>query len=68
MPRMDGVEFVRYVRKTNRYTKTKIIAMTLLHKDDSRVLDIIDAGVENVIYKTCENKDIVLALKDALGV
>ena len=68
MPRMDGVDFVRYVRKTDRYQKTRIIAMTVLHKDDSRVLDIIDAGVENVIYKTYENEDIVLVLKDALGV
>ena len=67
MPRMDGAEFVRYVRKTDRYAKTKIIALTVLHKDDSRVLDIIDVGVENVIYKTCENEDIVLALKNALG-
>jgi len=67
MPRMDGAEFVRYVRKTDRYAKTRIIAMTVLHKDDSRVLDIIDAGVEKVLYKTCENEDIVLALKDALG-
>jgi len=66
MPRMDGAEFVRYVRKTDRYAKTKIIAMTVLHKNDSRVLDIIDAGVEKVIYKTCENEDIVLALKNAL--
>ncbi|MDX2442031.1 MAG: response regulator [Desulfobacterales bacterium] len=67
MPRMDGVEFVRYVRKTDRYKKTRIIAMTVLHKDDSRVLDIIDAGVEKVIYKPCENEDMVLAVKGVLG-
>ena len=66
MPRMDGAEFVKYVRKTDRYAKTKIIAMTVLHKDDSRVLDIINAGVEKVLYKTCENEDIVLAIKDTL--
>jgi len=40
--------------------------MTVLHKDDSRVLDIIDAGVENVIYKTCENEDMVSTIKKAL--
>ncbi len=67
MPRMDGVEFVRYVRKTDRYAKTRIIAMTVLHKEDSRVLDIIDAGVEKVIYKPCENEDMVLAVKGVLG-
>jgi len=66
MPRMDGAEFVKYIRKTDRYAKTKIIAMTVLHKDDARVLDIIDAGVENVIYKTGENEDMVSAIKKAL--
>ena len=68
MPRMDGVEFVRYVRKTDRYAKTRIIAMTVLHKDDSRVLNIREAGVEKVLYKPFENEEMVLALKDALGV
>ena len=68
MPRMDGAEFVRYVRKTDRYAKTRIIAMTVLHKDDPRVLDIRDAGVEKVLYKPCENGDMVLAVKDSLGV
>jgi CheY-like chemotaxis protein len=66
IPRMDGAEFVRYVRKTERYTKTRIIAMTVLHKDDSRVLDIINAGVEKILYKPFENEDMVLAVKDAL--
>ncbi|OEU65947.1 MAG: hypothetical protein BA867_14030 [Desulfobacterales bacterium S5133MH16] len=66
MPRMDGAEFVRYVRKTDRYAETRIIAMTVLHKDDSRVLDIINAGVEKILYKPFENEDMVLAVKDAL--
>jgi CheY-like chemotaxis protein len=67
MPRMNGAEFVRYVRKTDRYAKTRIIAMTVLHKDDSRVLDIINAGVEKILYKPFENEDMVLAIKDSLG-
>jgi CheY-like chemotaxis protein len=67
MPRMDGAEFVTYVCKTDRYAKTRIIAMTALHKDDSRVLDIKDAGVEKILYKPFENKDMILALKDPLG-
>jgi PAS domain S-box-containing protein len=67
MPRMDGAEFVRYVRKTDRYAKTKIIAITVLHEDDSRVLDTIDAGVEKMLYKPFENEDMIFALKEALG-
>ena len=66
MPRMDGAEFVRYVRKTNRYAKTKVIAITGLHEDDARVLDIKDAGVEKVLYKPCEDEDMVLAIKETL--
>jgi len=67
MPRMDGAEFVRYVRETDRYAKTKLIAITGLHRDDPRVLDIKEAGVEKIIYKPWEDKNMVLSIKDALG-
>jgi CheY-like chemotaxis protein len=67
MPHMDGAEFVKYIRETDRYAKTKVIAMTGLHRDDTRVLDIKDAGVEKVIYKPWEDEDMVLSIKDALG-
>jgi CheY-like chemotaxis protein len=66
MPRMDGVEFVRYVRENDRYAKTRIIVMTVLHKDDPRVLNILKAGVEKIIYKPFENEDFVLDLKNVL--
>jgi CheY-like chemotaxis protein len=66
MPHMDGAEFVRYIRETNRYAKTKVIAITGLHQDDPRVLDIKDAGVERIIYKPWEDEKIVLSIKDAL--
>jgi DNA-binding response OmpR family regulator len=66
MPRMDGVEFVRYVRENDRYAKTRIIVMTVLHKDDPRVLDIIEAGIDKIIYKPFENEEMVLALKNIL--
>ena len=68
MPHMNGAEFVRYVRETDRYAKTKVIAITGLHRDDPRVLDIKDAGVDKLIYKPFENEDMVLALKNVLGV
>jgi len=67
MPHMNGAEFVRYVRETDRYAKTKLIAITGLHKDDPRVLDIKEAGVEKIIYKPWEDKNMVLSIKDALG-
>ena len=67
MPHMNGAEFVRYVRETDRYAKTKLIAITGLHRNDPRVLDIKEAGVEKIIYKPWEDKNLVLSIKDALG-
>jgi len=66
MPRMDGTEFIRYVHDTERYTKTKIIAMTGLHKDDPRVSEVQEAGVEEVVYKPWEDEDLILTIKEAL--
>ena len=65
MPRMDGVEFVRYVRNTERYAKTKIIGMTALHEDDPRVTTFREAGVENLIYKPFENHELISVIKQA---
>jgi len=66
MPRMDGTEFIRYVHDTERYAKTKIIAMTGLHKDDPRVSEVQEAGVEEVVYKPWEDEDLILTIKEAL--
>jgi len=68
MPRMDGVEFIRYIRNTERYAKTKIIVITALHKDDSRISAVQEAGVEKVVYKPWENKDLILGIREALGI
>lgn len=65
MPRMDGVEFVRYVRNTERYARTKIIGMTALHKDDPRVTAFREAGVENLLSKPFENHELISAIKQA---
>ncbi len=66
MPRMDGVRFIRYIRGTKRYFKTKIIAITGLHKDDSRVLAVQEAGVESVFYKPFKDENLILAIRKAL--
>ena len=66
MPHMDSTEFARYVHETGRYAKTKIIAVTGLHRDDSRVLDIIDGGAEKILYKPFEDEDMISAIKKAL--
>jgi len=63
MPRMDGVEFVRYVRNTKRYAKTRIIVMTVLHEDDPRIAAVQEAGIENILYKPFEDHELILAIK-----
>ena len=67
MPRMDGVEFIDYVRSTERYAKTKIIVITALHKNDSRVLAVQKAGVEKVVHKPWEDAALIMIINDALG-
>jgi CheY-like chemotaxis protein len=66
MPHMDGIEFIRYVHDTDRYAKTKIIAMTGLHKDDHRVSEVQEAGVEKVMYKPWEDEDLIMTIREAL--
>ncbi|MDY7032006.1 MAG: response regulator, partial [Thermodesulfobacteriota bacterium] len=68
MPKMDGVGFIRYVRNNKRYAKTKIVAITGLHKDDPHVATAKDAGVEKILFKPWENEDLVLAIKDTLRI
>jgi len=65
MPRMNGVEFVRYVRNTERYARTKIIGMTALHKDNHSVTAFRKAGVENLLFKPFENHELISIIKQA---
>ncbi len=67
MPRMNGAEFVKYIRKTDRYSKIKIIAMTVLKENDSQVLGVKYAGVDKIIYKPFENEDLIFSLKKVVG-
>jgi len=66
MPRMDGVQFIHYISNTKRYVKTKIIVITGLHKDDSRVLAVKEAGIESIFYKPFEDENLILAIRKAL--
>ena len=66
MPRMDGVEFIDYVRKTERYAKTKIVVITGLRKDDYRVSAVRKAGINEIVYKPWKDKNLVMSIKKAL--
>jgi len=65
MPNMDGVEFIRYIRKNERYSKMKIIVMTGLSEKDDKVSEIKKAGVNGVIYKQYLDDQLMPAVKHA---
>ncbi|MBT8356285.1 MAG: response regulator, partial [Deltaproteobacteria bacterium] len=64
MPNMNGAEFVKYIRGTRRYAKTKVIAITGLHKEDSRVHDITAAGIEKMVYKPYDDDEMVSSIRE----
>ncbi len=65
MPNMDGVEFIRYIRKNERYSKIKIIVMTGLSEKDDKVLEIREAGVDGVIFKQDLDDQLMPVIKQA---
>ncbi|MDY7031871.1 MAG: response regulator [Thermodesulfobacteriota bacterium] len=67
LPRMDGLEFIRYTRKNERYAKTKIIVITGLHENDSKVAAARDAGISDLIFKPYEDDALVCAIKRLLS-
>ena len=62
---MDGVEFIRYIRKNARYSKTKIIVLTGLSETNDKVLEIKEAGVDGMIYKQTLDDQLMPAIKQA---
>ncbi|MDY6843784.1 MAG: response regulator [Thermodesulfobacteriota bacterium] len=66
MPCMNGTEFVRYIRNTKRYNQTKIIVVTGLSDDDPNVVAVRRIGVDEIIFKPYNNKELILAVKSIL--
>jgi len=67
MPRMDGLEFIRYVRTTDLYAKTGIIVMTGLGRDDERIAAVKKTGVDKVLFKPWKNNNLILAVRKGLS-
>ena len=55
MPKMDGLEFVKYIRSHARYHKTGIIVITGLHEDDHKIKSVKNEVVDNVLFKPLNN-------------
>lgn len=65
MPRMDGLEFLRAVRKHDR--KVPIILMTS-HGSEQIAVEVFRLGVQDYIIKPFSARDMLQAINDALSV
>lgn len=61
------MELIRYIRKTGRYAKIKVVVITGLPKDDPRIFAIQESGVEQVVYKPWNDEDLIAAIRDSLS-
>ncbi|MDY6880572.1 MAG: response regulator [Thermodesulfobacteriota bacterium] len=68
MPRMDGVEFIRYLRNTDQYAGIKVMVLTGLHRDDPKLAAVKESGVDKILYKPLENKDLISDISALLSV
>ncbi|MGC1404536.1 MAG: response regulator transcription factor [Thermodesulfobacteriota bacterium] len=64
MPRMDGIESIREIKK--RQSSTKIIALTV-HKTEEYVLATLKAGADGYILKDSTHGDLIVAIKSVLN-
>ena len=63
MPRMNGVDAIREVKK--RYPETKIIALTV-HKEEEYVLTTLQAGADGYVLKDATHAELLMAIKNVL--
>jgi DNA-binding NarL/FixJ family response regulator len=64
MPRMDGMEAIREIKKQS--PKTKILVLTI-HKAEEYVLNTFKAGVHGYILKDSTHSELMIAIKNILS-
>lgn len=64
MPRMNGLDAIREIKKTN--PGTKIIALTV-HKTEEYVLATLQAGADGYVLKDATHSELVMAIMNVLG-
>jgi two-component system response regulator NreC len=64
MPRMNGLDAIREIKKTN--PDTKIIALTV-HKTEEYVLTTLQAGADGYVLKDATHSELVMAIMNVLG-
>jgi len=63
MPRMNGMEAIREVKKQT--PQTKILVLTV-HKTEEYVLASLEAGADGYILKEATHAELLMAIKDVL--
>jgi len=51
MPKMDGLEFVDFLRQNERYQGTKVIMITGVNKEDQRLVELDALGISETLQK-----------------
>jgi two-component system, NarL family, response regulator NreC len=64
MPRMNGMEAVREIKK--RSPETKIIVLTV-HKNEEYILATLRAGADGYVLKDSTHSELVMAIKSVLS-
>lgn len=64
MPRMNGMEAIREVKK--RCPETKILALTV-HKDEEYIRATLAAGADGYVLKDATHAELVMAIKSVLA-
>lgn len=63
MPKMDGVEAIREIKK--RCPATKIVALTV-HKTEEYILSVLRAGGDGYVLKDATHAELVMAIRNVL--
>ena len=63
MPKMNGVEAIREIRK--RAPETKILALTV-HRTEEYILEVLQAGADGYILKDASSTELIMAIKSVL--
>ncbi len=64
MPRMDGMDAIREIRK--QIPKTKIVVLTI-HKTEEHVFAAFKAGADGYVLKDATYDELIMAVKNVLG-
>ena len=64
MPRMNGMEAIREIRK--RIPETKIVVLTI-HKTEEYILAVLKAGADGYVLKDATHDELIMAIKNVLS-